>query len=159
MRNLFLIPLDQSGTWVRFHHLVGEFFRERYRRTAPAQARDCLIRGAHWMHANGNLEDAVNCMIRAQDWEQATRWVADSVEELVFRRGYHQTILRWMNALPEAWVDRYPVIRIQYAFALSFYSRHRECEAQIYRLQQLLESLDGAAASRHARDRRVALRG
>ena len=31
LRNLFLIPLDRSGTWVRFHHLVGEFFRERYR--------------------------------------------------------------------------------------------------------------------------------
>jgi LuxR family transcriptional regulator, maltose regulon positive regulatory protein len=146
-RNLFLIPLDQSGTWVRFHHLVGEFFRERYRRTAPAEARDCLIRGAYWMHANGNLEDAVNCMIRAQDWEQATKWVAESVEELVFRRGYHQTILRWMNALPEACVDRYPVIRIQYAFALSFYSRHRECEAQLYRLQQLLQSL--TAQSQH----------
>jgi LuxR family maltose regulon positive regulatory protein len=141
VRNLFLIPLDQSATWVRFHHLVGEFFRERYRRTAPAQARDCLIRGAYWMHTNGNLEEAVNCLIRAQDWEQATKWVAESVEELVFRRGYHQTILRWMNALPEACVDQYPVIRIQYAFALSFYSRHRECEAQIYRLQQLLQSL------------------
>jgi LuxR family transcriptional regulator, maltose regulon positive regulatory protein len=141
-RNLFLIPLDSSGTWVRFHHLVGEFFRERYRRTAPAQAADCLIRGAHWMHSNGNLEDAVNCMIRAQDWEQATKWVAESVEELVFRRGYHQTILRWMKALPESYIDRYPVIRIQYAFALSFYSRHREYEAQIYRLRQLLQTLE-----------------
>ncbi len=140
-RNLFLIPLDPSGTWVRFHHLVGEFFRERYRRTAPAEARDRLIRGAHWMRVNGHLEEAVNCMIRAQDWEQATQWVAESVEELVFRRGYHQTILRWMNALPEEWVDRYPVIRIQYAFALSFYPRHREHEAQLYRLQQLLQSL------------------
>jgi LuxR family transcriptional regulator, maltose regulon positive regulatory protein len=148
MRNLFLIPLDRSATWVRFHHLVGEFFRERYRRTAPSQARECLIRGAYWMHANGYLEEAVNCMIRAHDWEQATQWVAESVEELVFRRGYHQTILRWMNALPEACVDRYPVIRIQYAFALSFYSRHREYEAQIYRLEQLLQSL--AAESDHA---------
>jgi LuxR family maltose regulon positive regulatory protein len=140
-RNLFLIPLDRSATWVRFHHLVGEFFRERYRRTAPSQASDCLIRGAYWLHANGHLEEAVNCLIRAQDWEQATQWVAESVEELVFRRGYHQTILRWMNALPEACVDRFPVIRIQYAFALSFYSRHREYEAQIYRLEQLLQRL------------------
>jgi ATP/maltotriose-dependent transcriptional regulator MalT len=84
-------------------------------------------------------------MIRAQEWEQATQWVADSVEELVFRRGYHQTILRWMNALPEAWVDRYPVIRTQYAFALSFYPRYQEYEAQIYRLQQLLQNLEAQA--------------
>ena len=144
-RNLFLIPLDRSWEWVRFHHLVGEFFRATYRRTAPAQARECLVRGAQWLHANAHVEEAVNNMIRAQEWEQVTRWVADSVEELVFRRGYHQTILRWMNALPEACVDRYPVIRIQYAFALSFYHRHQEYEAQIYRLQLLLENLEAQA--------------
>src|SRR5580692_263819 len=144
-RNLFLIPLDRSWEWVRFHHLVGEFFRETYRRTAPAQATECLLRGAQWLHANGHVEEAVNCMIRAKEWEQATHWVADSVEELVFRCGYHQTILRWMNALPEACVDRYPVIRTQYAFALSFYPRYQEYEAQIYRLQQLLQNLEAQA--------------
>jgi LuxR family maltose regulon positive regulatory protein len=144
-RNLFLIPLDRSWEWVRFHHLVGEFFRETYRRTAPAQASECLVRGAQWLHANAHVEEAVNYMIRAQEWEQATHWVADSVEELVFRRGYHWMILRWMNALPEAYVDRYPVIRIQYAFALSFYPRYQEYEAQIYRLQQLLQNLEAQA--------------
>jgi LuxR family maltose regulon positive regulatory protein len=144
-RNLFLIPLDRSWEWVRFHHLVGEFFRETYSRTAPAKARECLVRGARWLHANHHVEEAVNCMIRAQEWDEATRWVADSVEELVFRCGYHQTILRWMNALPEACVDSYPVIRIQYAFALSFYPRYQEHEAQIYRLQQQLQNLGAQA--------------
>src|SRR5882757_9714763 len=144
-RNLFLIPLDRSWEWVRFHHLAGEFFRETYRRAAPAQATECLVRGARWLHANDHIEEAVNCMIRAQEWEQATRWVADSVEDLVFRCGYHQTFLRWINALPEAWVDRYPIIRIQYAFALSFYPRYQEYEAQIYRLQLLLQNLEAQA--------------
>jgi LuxR family transcriptional regulator, maltose regulon positive regulatory protein len=144
-RNLFLIPLDRSWEWIRFHHLVGEFFRETYHRIAPTQAKECLVRGAGWLHANGHVEEAVNIMIRAEEWEQATRWVADSVEELVFRRGYHQTILRWMNALPEACVDRYPIIRVQYAFALSFSPQHQEYEAQIYRLQQLLQNLAAQA--------------
>jgi len=141
-RNLFLIPLDRSWEWVRFHHLVGEFFRDSYHRTAPEQARECLVRGAQWLHANAYVEEAVNCLIRAGEWERATHWVADSVEELVFRRGYHQTILRWMRALPEDCVDRYPVIRIQYAFALSFYPLDQEYEAQIYRLEQLLQNLE-----------------
>jgi ATP/maltotriose-dependent transcriptional regulator MalT len=151
-RNLFLIPLDRSWEWVRFHHLVGEFFRETYRRSAPAQAMECLVRGAQWLHANDHVEEAVNYMIRAREWERATRWIADSVEELVFRRGYHQTILRWMNALPEDCIDRYPVIRIQYAFALSFYPRYQEYEAQIYRLQLLLNNIEAQA---HHDDRRI----
>lgn len=142
VRNLFLIPLDDTGAWLRFHHLVGDFFRERYRRTAPTEARQCLVSGARWLHVHGYVEEAVNCMIRAEDWEQASQWVAESLEELVFRRGYHQTILRWMNALPEEWVNRYPVIRIQYAFALAFYARNRKYEAQIHALQQLLQTLE-----------------
>jgi LuxR family maltose regulon positive regulatory protein len=144
-RHLFLIPLDRSWEWVRFHHLVGEFFRETYRRRAPAQARECLVRGAKWLHANGHVEEAVHCMIRAEEWECATQWIADCVEELVFRRGYHQTILGWMNALPESYVDRHPAIRIQYAFALSFYPRYQEYEAQIYHLQQQLQNLGAQA--------------
>jgi LuxR family maltose regulon positive regulatory protein len=141
-QNLFLIPLDRSGTWVRFHHLVGEFFRERFRRLAPPEVGQCLIRGARWMHANGHVEDAVNCAIRARNWEQAAQWIAECVEELAFRRGYHQTILRWMNVLPEAWVDRYPVIRMQFVFSLSFYPRQQEYEAQFHRLQRQLQSLE-----------------
>jgi ATP/maltotriose-dependent transcriptional regulator MalT len=140
--NLFLIPLDQSGNWVRFHHLVGEFFRERYQRIANSQATECLVRGAHWLHEGGYVEEAVNCLIRAQAWEQAALWVADSLEELVFRRGYHQTILRWMKALPETYVDHHPIIRIQYAFALAFQPRDRDYEAQIHRLQDLLQNLE-----------------
>lgn len=147
--NLFLIALDSAGAWVRFHHLVGEFFRERYLRTSPEEARECLRRGARWLRDNGYIEDAVNCMIRAQDWEHATRWVAESVEELVFRRGYHETILRWMKALPAELVDRFPVIRVQYVFSLSFYSWHQEYEAQIYRLQQQLTNLDAQPQRDH----------
>ena len=146
-RQLFLIPQDRTGTWTRFHHLVGEFFRERYRRIAPADARDCLVAGAGWLYDNGHPEDAINCAIRAQDWETATRWVAENVEELAFRRGYHQTVLRWINALPEEWVDRYPVIRIQYAFSLSFYPRRQEYEAQVHRLKRLLGRLEANANS------------
>jgi ATP/maltotriose-dependent transcriptional regulator MalT len=144
-RNLFLIPLDRSGTWTRFHHLVGEFFRERYRRIAGSDARACLVTGACWLHDNGHTEDAINCAIRAQDWERATAWVAENVEELAFRRGYHEMILRWMNALPAEWVDRYPVIRIQYAFSLSFYPRRQEYEAQVHRLKRSLERLQAEA--------------
>jgi len=150
-RNLFLIALDRSGTWVRFHALVGEFFRERFMRADPAAARACLVRGAEWMHANGLAEDAVNCAIRAHDWALATRWLAECVEELASRRGYHQTILRWLQQLPEEWVDRQPAIRIQFAFSLSFYPRHLDYRAQIHRLQQLHDRLQADASADRAR--------
>ena len=141
-RNLFLIPLDRLGIWMRFHHLVGAYFRERFIGTNPSQARSALMRGAHWLHGAGYVEEAVQCALRAEDWEQATRWVAGCVEEVSLLRGQHETVLRWMNALPPAWVDRYPVIRAQYVFTLSFYSHHVDYKAQVRRLQALLKTLE-----------------
>lgn len=143
-RNLFLIPLDRHGEWYRFHHLVGHFFREHARRTAPAESQACLIAGAHWLYEHGHIEEAINGAIRAKAWAQAADWVAQSVEELIHRRGYHQMLMHWMQELPEEWVDQFPTIRINYAFTLAFDPRQREVEAQLHRLGRIVERLESA---------------
>lgn len=145
-RNLFLIPLDRHGEWFRFHHLVGHFFREHFRRRAPDQCRAALVAGTQWLYAHGHLEEAINGAIRAEDWAQATRWVAQSVDEVIYRKGYHQTLMHWMQELPEHWVDQLPEIRINYAFALAFHTRPGEVEAQLHRLAQIVERLQRADA-------------
>ncbi|HET8880608.1 MAG TPA: LuxR C-terminal-related transcriptional regulator, partial [Solimonas sp.] len=144
-RNLFLIPLDRHGEWFRFHHLVGHFFREHFRRRAPDECRAVLLAGAHWLFEHGQIEDAINGAIRAQAWQQATQWVAQSVDEVIYRKGYHQTLMHWMQTLPEQWVDRLPEIRINYAFALAFHTRPAEVEVQLHRLAQIVERLEQAA--------------
>ncbi|MBV8063803.1 MAG: hypothetical protein JOY51_09410, partial [Nevskia sp.] len=148
--NLFLRPLDRSGHWFRFHHLAAEFLRERFRRE-NGDAAAVLMRGAAWLYQHGHAEEAINAAIRAEGWETAARWVAESAEELIYRRGYHQTILRWMQRLPEAWVDRFPMIRIHYAFALAFTPRQQEVEAQVHRLQAIHADLSRAPGA----DRRL----
>ncbi len=143
-RNLFLIPLDRNGEWFRFHQLVGHFFREHFRRLEPERCREIQIEGARWLFEHGHVEEAINGAIRAKAWPDATAWVAQSVEELIYRHGYHQTLMHWMQELPEEWVDRFPAIRINYAFALAFYPRHAEVEAQLHRLEKIVARLEKA---------------
>jgi ATP/maltotriose-dependent transcriptional regulator MalT len=144
--NLFLVPLDRTSQWFRFHHLAAEFLRHRFHREG-GDAAAVLLAGAQWLYRNGHPEDAINAAIRAESWETATRWVAESAEELIYRRGYHQTILRWMMRLPPEWVDRFPTIRIHYAFALAFTPRHQEVEAQVHRLEAIRTVLSGEPGS------------
>lgn len=143
-RNLFLIPLDRHGQWFRFHHLVGHYFGEQFRRHAPDECRAVLTAGAQWLFEHGHVEDAINGAIRAEDWQQATQWVAQSVDEVVYRKGYHQTLMHWMRELPEQWVDRLPEIRVNYAFALAFHTQTSEAEAQLHRLAQIVARLEQA---------------
>lgn len=143
-RNLFLIPLDRNGEWFRFHQLAGQFFRENFRRLEPERCRQVQIEGARWLFEHGHVEEAINGAIRAKAWPEAVEWVAQSVEELIYRHGYHQTLMHWMQELPEEWVDRFPTIRINYAFALAFYPRHAEVEAQLHRLENMVARLEQA---------------
>ncbi|HWY24075.1 MAG TPA: LuxR C-terminal-related transcriptional regulator, partial [Nevskia sp.] len=145
-RNLFLVPLDRAASWFRFHHLAAEFLRDRFRREGGDVAA-LLMAGARWLYQNGHAEEGINTAIRAEAWETAARWVAESAEELIYRRGYHQTILRWMQRLPAEWVDRFPTIRIHYAFALAFTPRQQEVEAQMHRLQAIHAALSRTPGS------------
>ena len=145
-RNLFLVPLDRAASAFRFHHLAAEFLRDRFRREGSDVAA-LLMTGARWLYENGHAEEGINSAIRAEAWETAARWVAASAEDLIYRRGYHQTILRWMQRLPAEWVDRFPAIRIHYAFALAFTPRQQEVEAQVHRLQALHATLSRTPGS------------
>ena len=138
-KNLFLVPLNRESTWFRFHHLAAEFLRHRF--NSRAAISQVLMTGADWLYRNGLTEEAINAAIRAEAWETATAWVAESVEELIYRRGYHQTILRWMTRLPAEWVDRFPTIRIHYTFALAFSPRQEEVEAQVHKLEQIRDRM------------------
>lgn len=144
-RNLFLIPLDQRNEWFRLHHLVSDFLRDYLWRRTPETCRQVLIDGARWLFEQEHVEEAIGAAIRAKAWEDAARWLSETVEELVYRRGYHQTLMRWMELLPEEWVDRFPAIRINYAFALGFDPRQREVEAQLHRLEQSLQRMERAS--------------
>lgn len=149
--NLLLQPLGRSGEMYRFHALAAEYLRERFRFEGGDPAAT-LLRGAQWLHRNGDIEDAINTAVRAEAWETATRWVAEAVKPLVYLRGQHHTILRWMQRLPEEWVDRFPTIRIHYAHALAFSPQQREVEIQIHRL----ERIRGAMLQDPGADRMVA---
>ena len=68
-RNLFLVPLDRSRQWYRYHHLFGDLLRHRLELQAPescrASARTSLLAGmpktssrpkrsaTHWRRAPG----------------------------------------------------------------------------------------------------------
>lgn len=148
-RNLFLKRMDQAGHWFRFHHLVGEFFREQGQKLQPTYCRDALIRGAHNLYERHLLVEAIQHAIKAQAWEDASRWLDAEVETLVFRRGYLYTIMEWMDLLPNEWAIKHPQIRLNYVFALIFCARPQVVEVQLQVLRDQLAELRDAQEDNH----------
>lgn len=70
--NLFLIPLDEDQRWYRFHHL----FRDLLLRHAMLNLGEHGVRGlhrraAHWLAAEGLIEEALHHLLAAGDEEAA----------------------------------------------------------------------------------------
>ena len=139
-RQLFLLAMDRSGTWFRFHHLVQDYLRSNPPAGQAGHEARTLKAGAAWLYAQGLIDEAIECSIRARDWEQACNWLAESVEDSAQRQGTTSTLLRWAKMIPRQWLDRYPLIRISVGFSLVLSSRRNEAEAELYDIEQCIDA-------------------
>jgi LuxR family transcriptional regulator, maltose regulon positive regulatory protein len=109
--NLFLIPLDATRTWYRYHHLFGELLRHELRRTEPELAANLHRRASGWYRAAGAAPDAIQHAIAGGDVDQARELVAEHWLGY-FNRGELGTVAGWLDALPDKAVARDPRLAV-----------------------------------------------
>ena len=97
--NLFLVPLDATQQWYRYHHLFGGFLRGRLESTVDAKTISTLHqRAARWFQQNGCLPDAVEHALAAADISLASTLIAQAGRDLL-AVGEGVTLLRWLDTL------------------------------------------------------------
>jgi LuxR family maltose regulon positive regulatory protein len=99
--NLFLIPLDESRQWYRYHHLFADLLRHRLSTAKGEESVSLLHRKAsQWYEDNDYPGEAVDHALKAQDW-QRTAALLTQVSGSFLARGETTTLLRWFQALPD----------------------------------------------------------
>jgi LuxR family maltose regulon positive regulatory protein len=97
--NLFLMPLDLSRRWYRYHHLFAELLRTELHRSEPALVPTLHQRAAGWFEAEGLIDAAVRHLIAADDVAGTAELIAaEWVNE--FNRGGLSTVSSWLDLLP-----------------------------------------------------------
>jgi LuxR family maltose regulon positive regulatory protein len=99
--NIFLFPLDSRREWYRYHRLFAEFLTARL---PPADESGLHLRAAAW-YATHNLPfRAVRHALQAGkltgDYSEATRLIRTAADDII-REGRAQTLLDWMDSLPQ----------------------------------------------------------
>ena len=116
--NLFLIPLDDTRTWYRYHHLFGTLLRHQLeRQEGKAGVAALHERAGDWYAANGYPEDALEHALAAGALDRATELIAQHALPRLMRADAG-TVIRWIRSLPAEWLDRRPELRLTYAWAL-----------------------------------------
>jgi LuxR family maltose regulon positive regulatory protein len=106
--NIFVVPLDHEGHWLRYHHLFADLLHARLRKSQPAEAIRALHRRASvWYEQNGFTFEAVSHALGAEDFERVANLAAQAAHTLIFT-GRVNILRGWLEALPEASFHAHP---------------------------------------------------
>ena len=115
--NLFLVPLDDSRRWYRYHHLFADVLQTHLLDEHPGQVAALHRRASGWYEQHTEPAQAVRHALAAGDVERAAALVELAIPVLRKTR-QEATIRGWVDAIPEEVVRVRPVLAIGFVGAL-----------------------------------------
>lgn len=128
--NLFLVPLDDTRYWYRYHQLFADLLRQQLRRENPDLEKLLHERASGWFEQADLLDEAVQHALAAENYGRAAQLVAGYSERLLMQ-GEVSKMLALIGRLPEEWQRQEPQLIFNHAWALLFRSSIREVEKRL----------------------------
>ncbi|MFZ0532695.1 MAG: LuxR C-terminal-related transcriptional regulator [Anaerolineales bacterium] len=126
--NMFIVPLDQSRTWYRYHRLFSELLRHQRHLSAQQIDEDILHhRASQWFEIEGYPAEAIHHSLLAHDWMKAAQLIGQ-VNERMFKQGEVVTLIGWLEKLPTELILSQPGLCMAYAWALLLTEKYAQAE-------------------------------
>ena len=142
--NQLLISLDRTGTWFRYHHLLGDVLRLDADQSLVDLA-DAHLQAARWHHTAGDPHDAVEHYLAAGEVTVAADLIYDEATDLM-NRGQLGTVADQVARLGPLADEHAGALVVQGWIAL-FAGRFAESHRFVERARGLNPSNDEAALS------------
>ena len=100
--NLFLVALDDSREWFRYHHLFADVLHSELRQTHPDLELILHRRAARWYLAHDQPEPAFPHALASGDVEMVA-YIFERYGPAKLAGGDIRTVQRWLDSLPQTW--------------------------------------------------------
>jgi LuxR family maltose regulon positive regulatory protein len=127
--NAFVVSLDPSRAWFRYHHMFSGLLRLELRRTLPEDIPELHRLAAHWFAEHAQTPDAIRHLQAAGDWTEAARMLTDHALSLTLD-GQAGTVAALLRSFPARTGEESPELALVYAIA--DLDQHRLEEAQAH---------------------------
>jgi len=136
--NLFVVPLDDTRHWYRYHHLFADVLQVRLMEQYPERISILHQRASKWYEHNSQPSEAIRHALAGEDFERAA-----DLAELAWpaMSGSFQSIiwLGWLRVLPDELVRVRPVLSVAYAWAYLNGGQLEAAEARLLDAERWLE--------------------
>ncbi len=125
--NLFVVSLDASRCWYRYHTLFADMLRRELDRSEPGLAPLLHRRASEWHREYGSAADAISHAISASDLADARELIARRWDSYL-NEGLAGTVESWLNSLPPGMVTEDSRLCLTKAWLASHMGRLDEVE-------------------------------
>ena len=125
--NLFIIPLDESRQWFRYHHLFADLLRHRLR-LEKIDISELHRRAGDWLAEHGLASKAIEHYLIATEWDSASKLIFEE-SHVLLKRGENATLVQWAGLLPKETVQANPALCLNCAWALALSGQEDEAES------------------------------
>jgi LuxR family transcriptional regulator, maltose regulon positive regulatory protein len=143
--NFFVVPLDDTRQWYRYHHLFAEVLAAHLKAEQPDQLATLHRRASEWYEQHGSAADAIRHALAAEDFARAANLVEQAWSAIRQSR-QDATLLGWLKALPDEVLQVRPVLSAAYAHVLLSSGVFEGVEERLRDAEQWLDTTaDGRA--------------
>jgi LuxR family maltose regulon positive regulatory protein len=107
--NLFVVPLDDSRRWFRYHHLFAQALRRELARTEPGIVPALHERASGWHRQSGSAGEAIRHAHAAGDLTGVIDLIAGNWYALV-DSGQAATVQGWLASLGGSTISTHPLV-------------------------------------------------
>ncbi len=133
--NLFVISLDDVGSWYRFHPLFVDLLSFHLKKNHPEEVQLLHSRASQWFLEARDPGEAIHHALLGDQLGEAALILQENVEEIIELQG-HRLFVEIIDTLSQEWLETYPRLLIHKAW---FYLVHRGREEA----KELLDLADG----------------
>lgn len=116
--DLFVVR-DGDGEWMRYRHLMRQTLRAELDRREPGEDLKIFRRASSWFDDRSQPAQAIDCALAGEAEVTAARLIAAHTQRLV-SQGRVDEVRRWMDALSEETLERYPPVAAVGALVFAF---------------------------------------
>jgi len=142
--NLFIVPIDSSCCWYRYHHLFAELLRHQLQCTQPGLIPLFHRRASHWYEGAGYGAEAIKHALLAADYARAATLLEAMVYPL-WQHGAMGTLVSLLKLLPREVLQAHPRLSLAWAWALIWAGPLDAIEEHLQRAEQALPAAPEAA--------------
>jgi LuxR family maltose regulon positive regulatory protein len=136
--NLFLLPLDGTGQWYRYHELFAEAMHQFARRhLGETELAALYTKASLWYEQHALLPEAVEYALAARDYPRVIELIEANLGPAGFTTEIF-TLRRWVEQLPEKLLNDHPDLCFNYAIAI-LYTSDRHLPATRIRVERPLQ--------------------